>query len=113
MENRRVSMVLAAVVFLMGFSIAVNAVAADADDLVAKGKTAYASKCAACHGADPKKGGTLGPAVFGSSKELLEAKLLKNEYPAGYKAKKDTKMMKAMPDQKDNIAAFVAFLNAK
>ncbi|MGH7825384.1 MAG: c-type cytochrome, partial [Candidatus Binatia bacterium] len=46
-----------------------------------RGRAVYVANCIACHNRDPSKDGPLGPAVLGSPKELLEALLLRNEYP--------------------------------
>jgi mono/diheme cytochrome c family protein len=78
---------------------------------VARGKTVYQSYCIACHNTDPKKPGTLGPDVFGSSKELLEARILRAAYPDGYKPKRDTKTMPATPNMKDDIPSLYLYLN--
>jgi mono/diheme cytochrome c family protein len=49
-----------------------------------RGRQVYLSSCIACHAADPSVPGAVGPEVKGSSKELLEAKLLHGKYPPGY-----------------------------
>lgn len=76
-----------------------------------KGSKVYFANCVACHNADPKKDGVIGPAVHGSSKELVEARVLKATYPDGYKPKRETKLMVALPQLKDNIDDLTAFLN--
>lgn len=76
-----------------------------------EGRRVYLSRCTACHNADPKLLGSIGPEVFGSSRELLEARVIHGTYPAGYKPKKPSAMMPAMPDLKDKIDALTAYLN--
>jgi mono/diheme cytochrome c family protein len=78
--------------------------------LVRQGKTVYSSNCTACHNADPAKDGPLGPAIFGSSKELIEARVLRAEYPAGYTPKRKTKVMVALPQLKGDLDSLAAFL---
>ena len=69
-----------------------------------------AANCTACHNADPAKDGPLGPAIFGSSKELIEARVLRAEYPAGYTPKRKTKVMVALPQLKGDLDSLAAFL---
>lgn len=81
-----------------------------AEDLVARGKVIYESNCVACHGVNPKLDGNLGPAVAGSSLELLEARVLRAQYPAGYTPKKSTASMVALPHLEKEIPALHAYL---
>ncbi len=76
-----------------------------------KGKQVYQVQCTACHNANPKMPGALGPEVWGSSKELLEARIMKAEYPPNYKPKRPTKTMVALPHLKSDIDALHAYLN--
>ena len=75
------------------------------------GKRIYLGHCSACHATDPKKDGSLGPAVWGVSKELLRARVLKAEYPPGYKPKRQTKLMTPLPHMEGDIDSLHAFLN--
>lgn len=81
-----------------------------AESLVARGKVVYQTTCIACHNADPSKDGGVGPAVAGSSKELLEARVLTSNYPAGYKPKRETHVMPQFPHLKNDIDALAAYL---
>jgi mono/diheme cytochrome c family protein len=83
-----------------------------ADPLVARGETVYLSVCTACHNADPTKDGSLGPANAGASQELLEAKLLRGEYPPGYAPKRDSQVMPRFEKLKSDIPALAAYLAA-
>ena len=72
----------------------------------------YSTQCISCHNTDPKKPGTVGPAVYGSSLALLEAKVMHNEYPAGYQPQRPSKMMVALPHLKNEIPALYEYLNS-
>ena len=60
---------------------------------------------------DPRKVGGLGPEIFGSSKELIQARLLKGEYPPNYQPKRATKLMQPLPQLESQIDSLVEFLN--
>ena len=79
---------------------------------VDRGRSVYAANCTACHNANPRLDGAVGPAIHGSSLELLEARVLRAAYPAGYKPKRETHLMPAMPFLKDDIPALHAYLNS-
>ena len=76
-----------------------------------RGKSIYLSNCAACHNSDPSKEGSIGPAIRGSSPELVRARVLKAGYPPGYKPKRKTAVMPALPYLESSIPDLVAFLN--
>jgi mono/diheme cytochrome c family protein len=81
------------------------------EDLVKRGKLVYMTNCTACHGADPKKAGSIGPDVFGSSLELLRARIVLGKYPEGYTPKRATKAMAPMPFLEKDLEALAAYLN--
>lgn len=83
-----------------------------AHELVAKGKGLYIANCSACHNMDPRKAGSIGPEVAGSSLELLEFRILKNEYPPNYVPKRQSRSMVALPHLKDGLPALHAYLNS-
>ena len=98
------------------FSKSVNntqntATANAATNLVTRGKAVYISNCTACHNINPKQAGSLGPDVYGSSKELLTARILHAKYPDGYKPKRSSGAMPALPHLANDIDALAAFLN--
>ena len=81
------------------------------DDPILRGRQAYLANCTACHHTDPALDGTMGPAVAGASRELLEARLLRGEYPPGYTPRRETSFMQPLPylrDQIDDLAAYLA-----
>ncbi len=80
--------------------------------LAERGKAIYLSNCISCHNVQPSKSGTVGPAIAGSSLELLEARILRAEYPAGYKPQRETAQMPALPQLKKEIPALHAYLNS-
>ena len=80
----------------------------------AKGKEIYQENCVPCHG-NPALGIPSGdypsPAVTGSSRELLEFRVLRAAYPPGYKPKNPTKEMPPFPALEPRIDDLFAFLN--
>jgi len=80
------------------------------DPLVARGRQVYLSQCTQCHNVDPAVDGPVGPAVKGASRDVLEAKILRGEYPPGYKPKRTTKVMPPQPTLAPDIPALAAYL---
>ena len=105
-DNRRLGLVLIA--------IAAMACAGEADEsgdpAVARGKTIYRNICVVCHDADPNQASPLGPEIASASRELLEAKLLRGEYPAGYTPKRNTQQMPRFEYLEPNLDDITAFL---
>jgi mono/diheme cytochrome c family protein len=75
-----------------------------------RGRAAYLANCVACHNNDPSKDGPIGPALKGSSKELIESRVLSTSYPPNYKPKRPTKVMPQFPFLKDEIPYLAAYL---
>ena len=75
-----------------------------------RGRQIYLSQCIACHNPDPALVGPLGPPIKGSSRELLEAKLLRGAYPPGYAPKRPTTLMPPQPALAGDIEHLAAFL---
>ena len=104
------------VTLVLGATLGLAAAPASAAGDAAKGKQVYLANCAACHGPDPSKDGALGPAITGSAKALIEARVMNGNgnygksYPAGYKPKRDTRIMVALPHLKGSIDDLAAFL---
>ncbi len=82
------------------------------DDPGERGRKVYAANCTACHHPDPGLEGVLGPAIAGSSRELLEARILRAGYPDDYTPKRATLQMAALPYLAPEIDALVAYLIA-
>ena len=94
---------------LLAFALTLGACAGDGSP-AARGKQVYLSQCIACHNSDPSKNGPLGPAIKGSSRELIEARVLRAAYPPGYKPKRGSVIMKPMPQLASAIDDLTAFL---
>ena len=58
-----------------------------------RGRQVYLAYCIACHNTDPAQPGAVGPPLRGSTRELLEAKVVNGTYPPGYTPKRPTKAM--------------------
>jgi mono/diheme cytochrome c family protein len=78
--------------------------------LAKRGAQVYQSNCTACHALDPAQPGPVGPPIAGSPLALLEAKVLRNEYPPGYTPKRDTKAMIPLVHLAPELPAIAAFL---
>jgi mono/diheme cytochrome c family protein len=81
-----------------------------ADPKAERGRQIYLAQCIACHNPDPALAGPLGPPVKGSVRELLEAKILKGTYPAGYTPKRPTNLMppqSALEAEIPNLAVYL------
>jgi len=99
---------------LAALLLAIGAACSDGETVVetaeTRGERVYQNVCIACHNADPSKDGVVGPAVAGSSRELLEARVVRGELPPGYTPKRQTGAMPAFPylaDQVDDLAAYL------
>lgn len=80
-----------------------------------RGRGVYMNVCVACHNADPAKDGALGPNLVGTTRELLEWRVVKGAYPPGYTPKRPTGAMPAFPHlakDVDDLYAFVSESNA-
>lgn len=75
-----------------------------------RGRQVFLAQCVTCHGPDPAQAGPMGPAVKGSSRELLEAKVLHGAYPPGYAPKRSTKVMPPLPALAGDIGALADYL---
>lgn len=77
-----------------------------------RGRKVYLANCTACHNTDPSQDGTLGPAVAGSSRELLEARVVHGRYPEGYAPKRPGAQMPKLPHLAPAVGDLAAFLAA-
>ena len=77
---------------------------------VQRGRIVYMTNCIVCHNINPNLPGSQGPAIAGSSRALLEARVLHLSYPPGYKPQRTTHAMRNFPQlapEIDNLAAFL------
>jgi len=82
------------------------------EELIEAGRSAYNANCIACHNIDATKDGALGPPIAGSSFALLEARVLRSEYPEGYAPKRPTRVMVALPHLEARLVELEAYLNS-
>lgn len=75
-----------------------------------RGRVIYMSNCVVCHNPDPNLPGSQGPDIAGSSRELVEDRVLHLTYPPGYTPKRKTHAMRAIPTLAPEIDNIVAFL---
>lgn len=80
------------------------------DALAGRGRQVYLSQCIQCHNANPVIAGPVGPPVKGASRELLEAKIVRGEYPVGYKPQRPTRVMPPQPVLAPDVPALAAYL---
>ncbi len=88
-----------------------NQAGQDLSEAARRGQRTYQNACIACHDANPNRDGTLGPAIAGNPVELLEAKVLRGQYPPGYAPKRTTRVMPVftyLEDKLPDIAAYLA-----
>jgi len=78
----------------------------------AKGKAVYSANCTSCHNYNPKKAGSIGPDIYGSSIELLKNKVLYGKYPKNYQPKRIIGVMPLYPHLNKQISNLHAFLNS-
>ena len=80
--------------------------------LVKRGQQVYATNCTACHALEPTQAGPVGPAIAGATLALLEAKVLRNDYPPGYTPQRDTRAMIPLAHLAPELPALAAYLSA-
>ncbi len=80
------------------------------DAAAARGKTVYENVCTACHHRDPRQAGALGPELAGAWLELIEAKVMRNEYPPGYLPKRPGASMPKYEYLAPNVGDIAAYL---
>jgi mono/diheme cytochrome c family protein len=84
--------------------------ASPAEVAAERGRRVYATNCTVCHNPDPSRPGAIGPPVKGSSRALIEARVLRAGYPPGYKPKRASKAMPAQPHLAGSIDDLAAYL---
>ena len=95
---------------MLAFVLLLCACAQEGNDPATRGKQIYLAECIACHNTDPTKAGPVGPAIKGSSRELLEARILRAGYPAGNTPKRNTSLMPPQPKFAAKISDQATFL---
>ena len=115
---RRAAPVLGAVAIVSLFSLTLAACGQKKDMTpeqarVDKGSKLYTLRCASCHHpSDPRQNGAVGPAIAGSSLELIDARVNRGGYPEGYTPKRSTHVMPRLPATPEELEALHAFLNS-
>jgi mono/diheme cytochrome c family protein len=82
------------------------------EQLANRGRTVYQTNCTACHNSNPKQPGALGPEIWGSSRALVEARVMKAAYPDGYTPKRASHTMQPLPQLQADLDALHAYLNS-
>lgn len=76
-----------------------------------RGRKVYMNVCIACHNADPAEDGTLGPNLVGTTRELIEWRVVRGTYPPGYTPKRTTNAMPAFPHLAGDVDDLYAFVH--
>lgn len=80
-------------------------------DAVERGRLVYVTHCIVCHNPNPNLDGAQGPAIAGSSRELVADRVLHLSYPPGYTPKRTTHNMRVMTDltpaQIDDLTSYL------
>jgi len=78
-----------------------------------RGWQAYRRHCTQCHNKEPFRDGTSspgGPAIANSSEELIRLRVTSQDYPRGYKPKRDTNQMTKLPLAVSEVPYLYAYL---
>ena len=79
---------------------------------IKKGRIVYFANCVSCHNNNPKKTGSIGPAVYGASIDVLTQKIVYGKYPENYRPKRTSKIMPLMPHLNKDISNLHVFINS-
>ncbi len=79
---------------------------------VDRGAVIYRTNCVSCHNRNPSLPGPLGPAIAGSSRSLIQARVLRGTYPPGYHPQRNSHTMRALPWLDGHIDDLTAYLAA-
>jgi len=77
-----------------------------------RGRRLYLTNCTACHSSDPTQPGPVGPAIAGSSRALVEARVLHAGYPPGYTPKRSSSVMPPLPYLAPAVPDIAAYLGS-
>jgi mono/diheme cytochrome c family protein len=78
---------------------------------VERGEVVYRTNCISCHNGDPNIAGPLGPAIAGSPRSLIEARVLHGTYPLGYVPQRKSHTMRALPWLEGHVDDLAAYLD--
>jgi len=99
---------------LLGISVALIIAACSKPrelSAVDRGEVVYRTNCISCHDRDPNISGPLGPAIAGSSRALIEARVLHGTYPTGYVPQRKSHTMRALPWLDGHVDDLTAYLD--
>lgn len=91
------------ILFLLSFQVSADA---------SFGRKVYRSRCISCHHTDPRKKGSVGPELHGSSLELVTLKTQQRKYPEGYKPKRKTRIMPIIKLTESELNGIYKFVNS-
>ncbi len=87
-----------------------------ADAVTDKGRRLYLSNCISCHNKDPNTKGAIGPEIVDAPIEVMTSKILTGVYPdplpPGFVPKRKTKLMRKIPQLKNDIPAIFAWVQS-
>ena len=83
------------------------------DPTIGRGEMIYRNVCVVCHNADPNEPGVLGPPIAQATRALLEAKVLRGEYPAGHAPARDTQQMPQFAYLEPNLGDIEAYIASR
>jgi mono/diheme cytochrome c family protein len=102
----------AAALMIAAFTAVIAALSCKPATPAERGRAIYLSRCVVCHNQNPSLPGVKGPPISGSSRELVEGRVLRLQYPPGYTPKRKTHSMKAMPELARSVDDLAAFLQS-
>jgi mono/diheme cytochrome c family protein len=79
---------------------------------VAEGRRVFIENCSSCHNIDPTLDGSVGPAIAGSPRVLVQDRVLYAAYPPGYHPKRPSHLMRPLPWLGPEIGDLTAYLQA-
>jgi mono/diheme cytochrome c family protein len=75
-----------------------------------RGRQVYVSQCTTCHAFDPAQPGPVGPELKGASREVVESKVVRGNYPPDYQPKRPTAVMPPQPQLSGDVDALATYL---
>jgi len=75
------------------------------------GQALYTANCTSCHNSNPTFMGPIGPALKGSSWQLVQVKTTYGTYPKGYMPKRATNMMPQFKFTPEQILQITDYIN--